>query len=205
MIALVASGVNRQPDWSVTAGGPARSHVGRTVASGQRLQLIDSGHPITFLGQNSERGGWLYYPVVLATKTPMPFLLFAGAGIAGLLRHRNARGWRWFAGLVLAAVAILLVSLASPINIGLRNVLIIYPLLAPGSAYGLVRLAEHSTRRATVLAAGVASVLLQGAFLWTSVPNQITDYNVLAGADPARISSDSNFDWGQGAVALERC
>jgi len=145
----------------------------------------DFGHGGTFLGQSSREGVWLYYPVVLATKTPMPFLLFAGAGILGLLRYRNARGWRWFAGLVLAALAILLVSLASPINAGVRHVLVIYPLLALGSAYGLVRLAEHSTRRSTVLAAGVASVLLQGAFLWTSVPNQITYYNVLAGADPA--------------------
>jgi 4-amino-4-deoxy-L-arabinose transferase-like glycosyltransferase len=164
----------------------------------------DFGHPLTFLGQSSERGVWLYHPVLLATKTPMPFLLFVGAGIVGLLRHRKARGWQWFAGLVLAALAILLVSLPSPINLGVRNVLIIYPLLALGSAYGLVRLAEHSTRRATVLAGGVACVLVQSAFLWASAPNQVTYYNVLAGADPARISGASNFDWGQGAVALER-
>ena len=55
-----------------------------------------------------------------------------------------------------------------------------------------------------MLAAGVACVGLQVAVLWTSVPNQITYYNVFAGADPARISGGSDFDWGQGAVALQQ-
>jgi hypothetical protein len=42
-----------------------------------------SGWPNTFLGENNARGVWLYYPVVLATKTPMPFQLFAGPGWTG--------------------------------------------------------------------------------------------------------------------------
>ena len=134
----------------------------------------------------------------------MPFLLFAGAGLAALLRYRTVRDWRWFAGIALAALAILLVSLPSSINLGVRHVLVLYPLLALASAYGLVRLSEHSARRLAVLTAGCAGVVLQAALLWTSVPNQITYYNVLAGADPGWVSGSSNFDWGQSGVALEQ-
>jgi hypothetical protein len=165
---------------------------------------VDLGQGSRFLGQSHARGVWLYYPVVLATKTPMPFLLFAGAGLAALLRYRNARDWRWFAGIALAALGILLVSLPSSINLGVRHVLVLYPLLALASAYGLVRLSEHSARRSAVLTAGCAGVVLQAALLWTSVPNQITYYNVLAGADPGWVSGSSNFDWGQSGVALEQ-
>ncbi|MEQ1899088.1 MAG: glycosyltransferase family 39 protein [Vicinamibacterales bacterium] len=162
------------------------------------------GQPVTMLGQFSARGFWFYYPVVFAIKTPGPFLLFAGVGLVGLLRYRSGRDWHWAAGLGLAALGILLVSLASPINLGVRHVLVIYPLVALASAYGLVRLAEESRRPATVLAAGAACVGLQAALLWAIVPNQIAYFNMLAGRDPAWVSSGSNFDWGQGAVALER-
>jgi hypothetical protein len=36
------------------------------------------------------------------------------------------------------------------------------------------------------------------------VPDQITYFNLFAGSDPAYVSSDSDFDWGQHALALER-
>jgi len=36
------------------------------------------------------------------------------------------------------------------------------------------------------------------------VPNQRTYLNVLAGSDPAYVSSDSDFDWGQDVLAVER-
>jgi hypothetical protein len=164
----------------------------------------DVGQPVTMFGLSSARGFWFYYPVVLATKTPSPFLLFAGAGLVGLVRYRQARDWPWAAGLGLAALGIFLVSLASPINLGVRHVLVIYPLVALAAAYGLVRLAEQSIRPAAALAAGVVCVGLQAALLWATVPNQITYFNVLAGRDPAWVSGGANFDWGQGAVALER-
>jgi hypothetical protein len=36
------------------------------------------------------------------------------------------------------------------------------------------------------------------------VPNQIAYFNVFAGSDPAYIASDSDFDWGQDMLAMER-
>ena len=90
-----------------TAGAPALCRSAHRTLTNAYPHVVRS---------EQHAGGWLYYPVVVATKTPMPFLLFAGAGLAGLLRYPRARGWQWFAGLVLAALSILLASLASPIN-----------------------------------------------------------------------------------------
>jgi 4-amino-4-deoxy-L-arabinose transferase-like glycosyltransferase len=42
-----------------------------------------AGHRATLFDQFSERGFLIYYPVVLATKTPTPFLLLAALGIVG--------------------------------------------------------------------------------------------------------------------------
>lgn len=46
-------------------------------------------------------------------------------------------------------------------------------------------------------------IAAQTALLLESVPYQSAYYNVLAGREPAYISSDSDFDWGQDALALE--
>ncbi len=163
-----------------------------------------AGHRATLFDEFSQRGFLIYYPVVLATKTPIPFLLFAAAGLAALVRLRKASHPRWFAGLGLGALGVLAVSMASPINLGVRHVLVIYPLVATAAAFGVARFAEQSTWPRSALAAAVGCVALQGVLLLSAVPHQITYYNVMAGSDPAHVSSDSDFDWGQHAIALEQ-
>lgn len=163
-----------------------------------------AGHRATLFDEFSQRGFLIYYPVVLATKTPIPFLLFAAAGLTALVRVRAAAHWCWFAALALGAFGVLAVSMTSPINLGVRHVLVIYPLVAIAAAFGVRRFAERSTRPRTMLAVAVGCVVLQGALLLSAVPNQITYYNALAGSDPAHVSSDSDFDWGQHAIALEQ-
>jgi hypothetical protein len=166
-------------------------------------QHVIAGQGATLLGQTSRRGFWLFYPVVLATKTPIPFLIFAIAGLAALIRHRDAPRWRHAAGLGLAALGILLIATTSPINMGVRHVLVIYPLVAATAAFGIVRFAERSSRRAVVLAAGASCLALQLIILWRAVPYQIMYFNAFAGPDPAFVTSDSDFDWGEHGFALE--
>lgn len=163
-----------------------------------------AGHEVTLFDRFSRHGFVLFYPVVLATKTPVPFLLFVGLGIGGLLRYRADPRWTWCAGLGLAALAVLLAALHSPLNLGVRHVLVIYPLVAIAAAFGLARWAEHSANRRFVLAVGAGCVALQLALLIWSVPDQIAYFNVFAGREPGYVSGDSDFDWGQDALALER-
>jgi hypothetical protein len=162
-----------------------------------------AGHRATLFDTFSQRGFLFYYPVVLATKTPIPFLLFSGLGMMGLLRVRGVERWRWHAGLALGALGVLAVSMASPINLGVRHVLVIYPLVSIASAFGVVRVAESTAQRIWLLTAAGSTLALQMGLLLLSVPNQLTFYNSLAGSDPSYISSDSDFDWGQHALALQ--
>jgi hypothetical protein len=162
-----------------------------------------AGHAVTLFDQFSQRGFLLFYPVVLATKTPLPFLLFVAIGVIGLVRTGSDSRWSWHVGYGLAALALLLVALTSPINLGVRHVLAIYPLVAAASAFGLVRWAEQR-HGARLLAIGIACLAWQVGVLVAAVPNQLAYFNVLAGREPAYVSSDSDFDWGQDALALER-
>jgi len=162
------------------------------------------GHPSTLFDQFSQRGFLIYYPVVLATKTPLPFVALAGLGLFGLIRTRGQRGRSWFVGLALGALGVLLVSLTSPINLGSRHVLVIYPLVALAAAFGVVRVAERTGRILIAAAVAVACIGTQAVLLVAIMPNQITFFNVLAGSEPAYISSDSDFDWGQDLLAMEK-
>jgi 4-amino-4-deoxy-L-arabinose transferase-like glycosyltransferase len=164
----------------------------------------EAGHRAMLFDQFSQRGFLLYYPVVLATKTPVPFLAFAALGLIGASRARAHPQGAWFAGLAFAAVGVLLIALSSPINLGVRHVLVIYPLVALASAFGWVRWAERVRHGRWILTASAGCLALQLGLLLTVVPNQITYFNVFAGADPAYISNDADFDWGQDALALEQ-
>jgi hypothetical protein len=91
------------------------------------------GHDSYLLGQWSQSGWWYYFPVVLAVKTPIGLLLLSAVGFAVVLR-----GWRSGASkapwqqilTVMFPIVILLVCLPARINLGVRHILPIYPLLA---------------------------------------------------------------------------
>jgi hypothetical protein len=162
-----------------------------------------AGHSSVMFGEFSQRGFLLYYPVVLATKTPLPLILFATVGCGALLRQRLTPSAPWFRGLAIGSVGLLAMAMTSPINIGVRHVLVLYPLVALAAAFGWVRWAEPSPYRRTFLATAAGLVAAQAAMLVNAVPYQSAYYNALAGSDPADISSDSDFDWGQDGLALE--
>ena len=89
------------------------------------------GHAAFLMGQIRNRGGfWDFYLVGLLLKSPLPFLLLLLACLPALLRkHRDRLDARAF-GSGLAALAALALSTRLPVNIGLRHLLIVVPLLA---------------------------------------------------------------------------
>jgi hypothetical protein len=162
-----------------------------------------AGHRSLMFGEFSQRGFLFYYPVVLAVKTTLPFIVFAIAGCGALVRPRLIPRAPWFRGLAIGAAGLLAVAMTSPINIGVRHVIVLYPLLATTAAFGWVRWSESSRYRRTIVAVCAALIAAQAGLLVNAVPYQSSYYNVLAGREPAYISSDSDFDWGQDALALE--
>jgi 4-amino-4-deoxy-L-arabinose transferase-like glycosyltransferase len=149
----------------------------------------DAGHPGWLLGEYRVRGWWYYFPVVFFFKTPLAFLLLAFAGSAVLLGRRET--------LPLVPLALIAVSMTSNINIGVRHILPVYPLLTVVAAVGVVALWEQ--RRALVTA------LLVWYFAATALahPDYLSYFNEAAGRRPERIAADSNLDWGQDLLRLE--
>lgn len=147
------------------------------------------GHPNYLFGEMRTQGWWYYFPVVLFFKTPLPFLLLAMVGLVILLRRGET--------LPLVPVAILTASMTSNINIGLRHVLPIYPLLTVAAAVAVVALWPR--RRALV------GLLLAWYFAATAIahPDYLSYFNEAAGRHPERIAADSNLDWGQDLLRLE--
>jgi len=168
------------------------------------LQHASGGHPAFLLGHVSQRGWWYYYLVVLAVKTPLPLLTLAIVGAVESVRA--ARTERWPALVPLAgACAVLVVALASHVDLGVRIVLTIYPFLAVLAARGVVTAWRRGgasltlVMRRTALVALVLATLVIPVQAW---PDYLAYFNPVAGARPERVLVDSNLDWGQDLYRL---
>ena len=162
------------------------------------------------LGRISQDGFPLFFPVALAVKTPLPLLALAALGIAVLLRRgRAARArvpvepaWTLFAIPWLAAT-FFGAAVASRVNIGVRHLLPIYPLLAILATVGLTALGSANRPRL----GRVAALALAGwacAIPFFAAPDYMAWFNVLAGRHPENVLLDSDLDWGQDLWRLER-
>jgi len=162
-----------------------------------------AGHP-SYLFGTPGTGWWYYFPVALLVKTPLPLLL---AGIVGssvvVRRLRSERDWAGAAPLA-SAVAVLLLSMTVKVDIGVRLVLPIYPLLAIVGAQGMVGLwRESQPARSLATRTGIGALLLCSLVIAVrSYPDNLSYFNLLAGDHPERILVDSNLDWGQDLYRL---
>lgn len=154
------------------------------------------------LGESRGSGWWWYFPLALAVKTPLPTLLLLAAGLAALVLRRAAVRDRALArGAVVLVVTWAAVHLAAPLNIGVRHLLPMWPVLlaAAGAATGWLAL-----RAARVALAGAAVWLAAGTL--AVHPGYLAFFNELAGGPAGgwRVLADSNLDWGQDLLRLAR-
>jgi hypothetical protein len=169
----------------------------------------DTGHLSYLFGHVRNTGWWYFYLVALAVKTPIPLLVGGAAGLIWLAHDgwRRAQGWA-LAPPVLFVTILVFASSFSRINIGIRHVLVLYPLLALGSAHVLLRawrgvLVLRSRARALAAVALLALVAWQLSPVWTAFPDYLPYFNE-AVADPERVLVDSDLDWGQDLYRLEQ-
>ena len=168
------------------------------------------GHPAFLFGQIRERGGfWNFYLVGLLLKSPLPFLLSLAACVPALLRSRRAPLDPRALGAGLAALAALALSTLLTVNIGLRHLLVVVPLLAIFIAGALTPWLEDLARRDRRV--GIVAVLAFSALLVAGVvtverarPELLAYFNPLAGREPGRALVDSDLDWGQDFLLLKR-
>ncbi|HXO30052.1 MAG TPA: glycosyltransferase family 39 protein [Thermoanaerobaculia bacterium] len=168
------------------------------------IQLINEQgeFPTWFCGRWLPQGTWLYYPLTLLLKTPLPLLAaWLAAPFARLPRSPADAGRRrheeflWLPVLVLLAVF----SLGSKVSYGIRYLLPIVPLacIYSGRLVPWLR-----TRGRAVRAAALALLLIYPASALLATPDTIAYFNPLAVGGGDRYLLDSNLDWGQGLKRL---
>jgi hypothetical protein len=168
------------------------------------------GHSAFLFGQIRDRGGfWNFYLVGLLLKSPLPFLLLLAGCLPALLRKGRAALDPRALGAGLAALAVLALSTLLTVNIGLRHLLVVVPLLAifiAGAVTPWLEELEGRDRRQ-----GIVAVLAFGALLAAGVvtverarPQLMAYFNPLAGPEPGHALIDSDLDWGQDFLLLKR-
>lgn len=172
---------------------------------GQMVAHARDGRRAYLLGETSESGFWHFFPVALFVKTPLPFFLCLIWGTFAALRgSARKRRWLQIAPLVSACV-IMLSVLPSNINIGLRYILPLYPMLCVVAGAGIASAIGSWAERKRVVGLGWA--LIGGWYVVTSLaahPAYLTYFNELAGGRPEEIVIDSDLDWGQDVGLLAR-
>ena len=148
--------------------------------------------PDYLLGQVNPPFDWLYFPVVLVVKTPLPLLVFAALGLATWL----PRAWQREALVWLPPVAYFGLALFSAVYIGYRHLFPALTLLYLAAAFGAHWLWQRGTPARWLSGGLVAWLALNTVFIY---PRDLTFFNELAGGPDEgwRISVDSNLDWGQ--------
>jgi hypothetical protein len=162
-----------------------------------------NGHRAYLLGEIRQHGWWYFFPLVFAIKTPISFLILVLVGCMAQLRATLAdKQWERMVPFLCAA-AILLVCMPANMNIGLRHILPIYPLLAIVAGSGFIFLWELKwVRIGRLTALGLLSWNLAASIL--SYPDHLAYFNEFAQPNPERFVVDSDLDWGQDFLRLSR-
>ncbi|NBX03308.1 MAG: hypothetical protein EBR02_04475 [Alphaproteobacteria bacterium] len=175
----------------------------------QKIYEKNAGGHATWLFHDLHgKGVWYFFPVVYFFKTPIAFLVSNVLAVWCTLRSvilRNHNVERLFP--IVAALAVLVSSMASNINIGIRHILPVYMLLSVPAGYGLLWLWQQKKHISKAPKIVFVILLCWQLFDYlTAFPDRISYYNtfgyVLTDGRPERISPDSDVDWGQGFLQL---
>jgi hypothetical protein len=201
---VLAAGVKHQASVPLLGSGPFAERVRNmleTVPVPASLTTLlgqiahnARGHSAYLLGEVSRFGWHYYFPVAVGVKaTPADLILLVVAVIA-LIRFRQQdltfRVWL-VSGLVFGALC-----LASKLNLGIRYLAPLYPLLILVSVDYLARI-DCSRWRALALLTLLGSQAVTAASAWPA--GHLSYFNAFVGgpANGHKYLADSNLDWGQ--------
>lgn len=158
-------------------------------------------------GEYSMTGFRSYFAWAFALKTPVPMLILLGVGVTSALMRAGPK--LWFSsllgiGLVVFALVYLALLVTSALNIGARHLLPVAPGLWLLLGFAWPRPGQAGERW---LKAGVViTVVTQAWVVLGSAPHFIGYFNSLGGGwrQAHHALVDSNLDWGQDLLRLER-
>ena len=185
----------------------------QAMAAGLLQQATNVTRWPAFLdGRAYDDGRAAYYPLAAAYKTPLPTLAAIAVVILMIPLRRRWAGaapvppapdrWWGVACVAIPTVLFAVVAMRTPVNIGLRSVLPIYPAVAItlGSAAAW---AWRRRPRATAALVGVTlgSLACSAVAAW---PDYLSFFNAAVGGTRGGFAhlADSNLDWGQDLTAL---
>jgi hypothetical protein len=177
-------------------------------------QRASGGNTGYFLGEVSGSGWPAYFPIVYALKEPLPLIILAlaalGAGmlsflkkprkaIMGLPEATATRFTEMALGIFILVYAV--VSIRSPLNIGIRHLMPILPFI-----YLL------SVEAVKLKAGKAAKPIIAVALAWLGIgtalatPYYISYFNEIGGGvrNGYKYVTDSNYDWGQDLKRLAK-
>lgn len=160
------------------------------------------GQPAFLDGAISMRGFRSYFPLALAWKSTPVELVLGAIALVGIALRRGDIAFRiWW-----QSIAVLLVlAIQSPLDTGVRYVLVLYPLVVLCAVDSLgAWLGAREERRRALAIAGALLIAAQAATAARIAPHSLAYFNPLAGGSerghPRLL--DSNLDWGQDLPAL---
>jgi hypothetical protein len=153
-------------------------------------------------GAYSTTGWWYYFPVAFLLKTPSPLIVLSVAGVAVCVVRRAALGAANAAFVIVPVVMFMTLTMLTPLNIGLRHLLPIYPFCILLAAVAVGALWPRAPGKMVVAVMAAIWLLEVGR----AYPHNIAFFNQLAGgpANGHRYLVDSNLDWGQDLKGLKR-
>jgi 4-amino-4-deoxy-L-arabinose transferase-like glycosyltransferase len=156
-------------------------------------------HEDYLLGAWSQEGWWYYYPLAFFFKSPLAFVLLTAASAGLALKCWKSMGpieripW-------IAAGVYLLIAMSSHVNIGVRHLLPVFPLLCVGIGCAFRRIKNPVANKAAFILLGWQTLAAIFAY-----PLYIQYFSEAIGGmkNGQKYLIDSNYDWGQDAKRLK--
>jgi hypothetical protein len=169
--------------------------------SGLHYAYFAAARSSYLLGEISDKGFWLYFPIAFGVKTPLPTILLLLVSLTIFLTGDRQRKDCIF--LFIPILMIFSAAVFARMNIGLRHILAIYPFLFVWLGGSVSNLWVHGS----VWKKGL--VIILGVWLAVSslktFPDFLAYFNETIGSRPPyEILVDSNLDWGQDLKGLKR-
>ena len=208
IVLLLAVQRFRRP-WPALRGVLIASVVGLAVGMATYFFWVDHYRMVIWMTEDHTRAGqvadlfehvtthglWYFYPAVAALKTPIAvFELALFAVVVFAWRRPRVPD---AATLLVPTVVYGIACLTSPIDIGVRILLPIYPL-----AYALIALVLAEFRPRLIAGVLLAALVVESTLVY---PNYLAFFNAFAGGPGGgvRYLVDSNLDWGQSSKELK--
>lgn len=166
------------------------------------VKLMAQFYPTFLFGKVYAHGQWIYFPAVILIKTTLGLLAMVALAFFAVAAGRLRRG-RELVYLLLPGAVYLAIAMLAGMDIGVRHILLLYPIAAILAGAGLTALATADRRWAW------AGALLLCAHIASSLrvfPNDMAYANQAWGGprNLHNLLSDANVDWAQQLLQVKQ-